>query len=273
MTKRELVEILAGIGASPSHRRGQNFMVDTNMLDFIVRSAAAAKGQMIIEIGPGLGALTRPLVDSGAEVTAIEFDRKLASYIRDNISADNFTLIEGDACKIDLREMTGIRPFRVIANLPYSISSPFIGNILKNANPPIDMLFMLQKETAERLASAPGDKHYGSLAVRTQCLYKVKVLRSVPRQVFHPQPDIDSALTAFTLLPTPLPHSERKAVFRDIEAAFSRRRRKMARLLTAIHPAEKVESAFSRLGLSPDVRAENLSPAQFIDLSRLLTAE
>jgi 16S rRNA (adenine1518-N6/adenine1519-N6)-dimethyltransferase len=273
MNKKELLATLESFGMRPGKILGQNFLIDNNLLKFIVRSAVPAKGEIILEAGPGFGALTRPLLDSGAEVYAIEFDRRVCEYLRDNIKAPNFHLVEGDACRVDIASIIPKgRSFRAIANLPYSISSIFVARLLELPEPPEQMVFMLQKEMAERLAAVPNTKDYGSLSVRAQHLYDVRILRKVPPQVFHPRPRVDSALAGFTLKDSKdIPDFDLRMRLNGIcRVAFAQRRKKILKPLATSYGLENVERALDKLNISPHARSGELSVEQYEDLAKLL---
>lgn len=273
MNKKELLATLESFGMRPGKILGQNFLIDNNLLDFIVRTASPEKDEIILEAGPGFGALTRPLLDAGAKVYAIEFDRRLCEYLRDNIKVPNFHLIEGDACRVNIAEIIPEgKKFRAIANLPYSISSIFTARLLELPNPPEQMVFMLQKEMAQRLAAKPNTKDYGALSVRAQQIYNVKLLRKVPPQVFHPQPQVDSAIAGFTLredhaVPS---HEERIRLAGVVKMVFAQRRKKIFKPLVSSYGKENVETALEQLNISRDARPGELSVAQYEELAKLL---
>jgi len=273
MNKKELLATLESFGMRPGKILGQNFLIDNNLLEFIVRTAAPAKGEIILEAGPGFGALTRPLLESGAEVYAIEFDRRVCEYLRDNIKEANFHLVEGDACRVDIASIIPKgKSFRAIANLPYSISSIFVARLLELPEPPEQMVFMLQKEMAERLAAVPDTKDYGSLSVRAQQLYDVKILRKVPPQVFHPRPRVDSAIAGFTLRDSEnIPSFDLRMRLNGIaKVAFAQRRKKIFKPLAAVYGLGNVEQALEKLNISSLARSGELSVKQYEDLAKLL---
>ncbi|NOY75415.1 MAG: ribosomal RNA small subunit methyltransferase A [Kiritimatiellaeota bacterium] len=286
MKKSELLEVLNSIGVSPSKRFGQNFMIDGNLLAFIANEAGIHPGDNVLEVGPGCGALTRLMLDKGAELAAIEIDKRLCDYLR-TLFADErrFRLIPGDACRIDLAETvatvfaaseeeSGRDPadveWKCVANLPYSISSPFTAKLAELPNPPVKALFLLQKETADRFAASPGTKNYGSLSVVIQLVYKVKYLRTIPPEVFFPAPDVKSALVEFQRLPDPIPPGMRVKVSKIVRSAFSRRRKKMIKALSSIFGKEQCVEVFGQLGISENARAEELIPEKFIELAEAL---
>ena len=198
MNKQQLLAALESIGMRPGRGLGQNFLLDGNLLDAIVRLGKPQKGEIILEVGPGFGALTRRLLKTGAQVYAVEFDHRIAGYLRKNLPQENFHLTEADACRVNYQELLPPgEPFRAIANLPYSISTIFIARMLDLPDPPREMFFMLQREMGERLAAAPGTKEYGALSVRTQLRYTVKIEKLVPPEVFFPPPEVESAVVSF----------------------------------------------------------------------------
>ena len=228
-------------------------------------------GDKILETGPGFGVLTELMLAKGADVTAIEYDHRLADYLRKNFENNNFKLIEADACKVDLDELTAsFGDYYAVANLPYAISSVFIARLLEVNNPPKRMVFMLQKEMGQRLAAVPGIKNYGSLSVRTQLLYDVKILRIVPPEVFYPPPKVDSAIVSFELkseLPSP---KLVKHLSKLVKHAFEQRRKQMGKVLGKIYGREKIKQAFAELNMPLEIRPDKLTVNDFIKLTETL---
>ncbi len=270
MNKSEILKILEQFEVTPGKHFGQNFMIDENLLDFICRTANPAKDDNIIEVGPGLGALTRKLLDGGAKVTAIEIDKRLSEYLEKNITHPNFKLVRGDACRLNL-SYHAQGEFRIVANLPYSITSPFIGRMIDLETPPHEMLFMLQKETGLRLAAGPGTKNYGSLSVRVQSVYQVEYLRGISPQVFYPPPEVDSAIVKFIRRKEYPSMAERAVLFNLVRTAFSQRRKKMFKQVVAVFGNEAIEKAYSSLGINPNARAEELTVKQFVAMGKMLS--
>lgn len=268
MNKKELLSRLERIGMRPGRGLGQNFLLDDNLLNSIVRDAHVRPGEVILEVGPGFGALTAKLLDAGAEVYAVEFDHRIAEYLRANVKSDRFFLTEDDACRVDYtRILPEGRPFRAIANLPYSISSIFVVRMLENPVLPEEMYFMLQKEMADRLCAAPGGKDYGALSVRARLYYDVRILRTVPPEVFFPAPQVESAVAAFRLK-TERPSRE---VFRQVsgvaKSLFLQRRKQIGKVLSGNFPREKVLAALERLDIAPETRPDRLSVEDFVRLA------
>lgn len=273
MRKEELLTIFEQYDFHPSKTLGQNYLIDPNMLDFIVRTVAPQASEKILEVGPGFGVLTQKLIESGANVVAVEFDRRACDYLRNTLDASNFTLIESDALRIDFSELIdGDENVRFIANLPYSISSPLIAKMTDLPVPPQYMFFMLQKEMAQRLAAKVGTSAYGALSVRAQALYDVSIIKTVPPEVFFPRPEVASALIQF----------ERKAIYPDFElrsllgrltkTVFSQRRKKMLKLMATIIDKTVAEEALAECGISPQARAEEVDIETYLRLSEKLRA-
>lgn len=272
MKRAELEKLIADLGIAPSKALGQNFLVDENFLDFIVREAAPKPGDRILEVGPGLGALTSRLLASGASVTAIEFDRKLAAWNRKTFVPRGLRLIEGDACRTDIAAVWGPGvPFRLISNLPYSAGTVIVANMLDLETPPSDMLLLLQKEVAFRFAADPGTEDYSALSVRIQNSYDVEILRkAIPGALFFPRPEVESALIRMTIRADIPSAPMRRKLTLLTRTAFAHRRKKMFKPLTAFAPPEKLREALEQAEIDPDTRAERVTPAQFRRLAELL---
>ena len=263
MNKKQLLSELEKLGMRPGRGLGQNFLMDSNLLDWIVRHSAPAENEQILEVGPGFGALTGKLLASGAQVTAIEFDHRLADYLREKYKDTSLRLIEADACKVNYAELfpAGTK-FRAIANLPYSISSIFIARMLELECGPDYMLFMLQREMGERLAASPGCKEYGALSVRATLDHEVKIEKIVPPEVFHPAPEVESALVSLTRI-RKRDTAEVKRISSVTKLAFSQRRKQMGKVLAGSYGREKVEAAFAAAGIAWEIRPDRVTPEQF----------
>lgn len=268
MKKAELTALLTRIGLQPSRRLGQNFLLDDNLLEAMVRMADPRPGERVLEVGPGAGMLTARLLQCGCRLISVEYDRRLAEWIRTSYG-DNpaFTLIEADACRVDYEALLGGEPFRCIANLPYSCSSVFLARISQLREPPTELFVLLQKEMADRLAAQPGTKEYGSLTARLALLYRTEILRVVNPRVFFPSPEVHSAYVCLRRRDHLPPFALRRQADTLIAAAFAQRRKVAARLMEAVAPREKITAAYASLGLAPDVRAEMLTPNQFLRLA------
>ena len=276
MNKQELTARLNAVGMRPGRGLGQNFLLDGNLLEWIVRKAAPQKGEEILEVGPGFGALTERLVASGARITAVEYDHRLADELRKRFAGtENFRLVEADACKVNFGELYPEgTSFRCVANLPYAISSVFIAGMVKLQFPPSYMLFMLQKEMGERLAAPPSCKAYGALSVVTQSIYDVTIEKSVPPEVFFPRPEVDSAVVSFTKHDRfSLSESGRKHLSTVVRLLFNQRRKQMGKVLRGSFPADRVESALGKLSIPGEERPDKLPVETLVRLSSLLYRE
>lgn len=271
MKKSDLCAVLARLDLHPSRKLGQNFLLDANLLEAMLRDAAPQAGEEILEVGPGTGILTDRLLSAGTEVTAVELDHRLAGYLEEKYrSRSNFHLLQGDACKMDYDAIFAARPYRCLANLPYSCGSVFLSEISTAANPPREMYVLLQKEMAERLTAEAGSKAYGLLTVRLSWRYRIKTLRVIAPEVFFPPPDVWSAYLQLTLR-DPQPAGELCVQASRLAACvFSQRRKKALKLLQNLYEPSQLAAAFTALGLSPDARAEEWPPGVFLSLAGLL---
>lgn len=272
MKKSDLLPLLARLGVQPSRKLGQNFLVDSNLLAAIANSAELADGELVIEIGPGTGALTRHLIARGCRLIAIEFDARFAAYLSEEF-ANSATIVGEDAVRVDYDALTLGEPFSCIANLPYAASGPIIIRLLESENRPRQFHILLQREMAQRLAAPPGGKLYGALSVRVQALYTAQISRIVPPEVFWPPPEVESAVLG--MLPRPdAPDRETFArLSKFVKVAFSQRRKQLPKVLNPLVPRAKVEAALSALGLDPRSRAEHLSPDHWLALVAALSDE
>ncbi|WP_136249207.1 16S rRNA (adenine(1518)-N(6)/adenine(1519)-N(6))-dimethyltransferase RsmA [Halomonas borealis] len=253
-------------------RFGQNFLRDTGIISRLVRAIGARSGERLVEIGPGQGALTEPLLESaGGHLDVIELDRDLIPGLRVQFfDKPGFVIHEGDALKVDFRELRGDGPaLRVVGNLPYNISTPLISYLLQAGDAVADMHFMLQKEVVERLAAPPGGGERGRLSVLAQYYCAVESLFVVPPEAFVPQPKVESAIVRLT------PHAERPHVALDeallfdlVREAFGQRRKTLRNNLKGRLDAATLES----LGIDPARRPQTLSVAEFVHIANHLAA-
>lgn len=233
MKLSEIKQVLADRGLRPLRQFGQNFLHDTNLCSCLADAilAASAPGQLLVEIGPGLGALTRPLLERGCHILAIEKDRGLAAFLRESLGTNpNFELIEGDALDF-IPPRPGFFPC-VVGNLPYNISTPLIMNWLGLPEPPHDLFFMLQLEMAQRIDAKPGEPDYGAVSVLIQAEYDVSILRKLPASVFYPAPEVGSAFIQLKKKTDSILSLEDRPRFREmVKQGFSQRRKKLSNLL------------------------------------------
>lgn len=269
MKKEELFSLFSLAGISPSKKLGQNFLIDGNLLDFIVRTAALSKDQHILEIGPGLGFLTDRLLTKEIILTAIEYDAKMASYLNDKYGK-KITLVHQDACKIDLDELLKNSPsFNIVSNLPYAISTPLLSKITGLKNPPEKMVLLLQKEAALRFISKPKTKNYSAISIKIQTIYDTEYIRSVPPDVFYPKPEVTSGIVKFTKKKKIPDLKTRKKLDILTKTAFLKRRKKLINTIKSIMP-ENISEIFRLLNINENARPEELSPENYIDMTKYL---
>lgn len=251
-------------------RFGQNFLVDDAVIRRIMDAISPRKGELVVEIGPGQGALTVPLAESGAELILLEIDRDLATTLHERFSGQtNVKVIDGDALAIDPADLVGQRPYRLAGNLPYNISTPLVFHVLDSRKAPLDMHFMLQKEVVQRMSASPGNRNYGRLSVMCQNQCEVVPLFDIDGESFNPPPRVES--TFVRLLPRQVPLCEetrRAQLDQVVRQAFSKRRKTLRNSLKGLVDA----SALERLGIDPGLRAEQLSVPDFIRIASELGA-
>ncbi|HVZ35355.1 MAG TPA: 16S rRNA (adenine(1518)-N(6)/adenine(1519)-N(6))-dimethyltransferase RsmA, partial [Polyangiaceae bacterium] len=251
----------------PKRSLSQNFLSDPRILDRIADIVGATKDVTVLEIGPGKGALTRPLLERAGRVVAIEKDRDLLSALRSRLP--DLVLAEGDALEMDWHALVG-GPFIVCGNIPYNITSPLIDKALTPPRP-ARVVYLVQKEVAERVAAGPGSKEYGALSVGVQAVAKPERLFTVPKGAFFPAPKVDSAVLRMTPLAEPLIGDDEVEPFRRfVVGLFGYRRKQLLRALRE-HlglDAEQGNAIVARAGFEPTMRAEELSPEEFVELFR-----
>ena len=245
-------------------RFGQNFLHDRRVIERIVDAVDPKPGQSIVEIGPGQAALTRELVGRAGHITAIEIDRDLAAWLREQFTPEQLTLVEADALKLDWSSLA-TQPLRVVGNLPYNISSPLLFRLMEFAERVIDQHFMLQKEVVDRMVAPPGSKTYGRLSVMLQVRYRLTKLFDVPRGAFNPPPKVTSSIVRMVPRPAAeLPVVDLGCFGRVVAAAFNQRRKILRNALSAVAG----EEAFRTAGVDPLARAETLAVDDFVRLAR-----
>jgi 16S rRNA (adenine1518-N6/adenine1519-N6)-dimethyltransferase len=246
-------------------RFGQNFLVDAQVIGRIVAAFAPRRGDSVVEIGPGLGALTVPLLQKLDRLHAVEIDRDIVVRLRQRFPADRLVIHAGDALAFDFGGLAAAgQKLRVIGNLPYNISTPLLFHLARFADRVDDMHFMLQKEVVERLVAEPDTTDYGRLSVMLQYRFVMDRLLDVPPEAFDPAPKVDSALVR--LIPRPpaeLAARDEARLAALVAAAFAQRRKMLRNTLKGIVD----DALFARLGISPAARAEALSVADFVRLS------
>ena len=269
-------------------RYGQNFLIDTNILKKIIEEAGVTKEDCVVEIGPGIGTMTQYLAESAREVVAVEIDKNLILILEDTLSEyDNVTVINEDILKVDLRklaeEKNNGRPVKIVANLPYYITTPIIMGLFENQVPLSSITIMVQKEVADRMQVGPGTKDYGALSLAVQYYARPEIVLQVPPACFMPRPGVGSAVIRLTKHEQPpVQAKDEKKLFAVIRAAFGQRRKTLANALTNgfCYEAEsgktqrvtrqQVYDALEQMKLSQTIRGEALTLEQFAELSDLL---
>ena len=261
---------------------GQNFLTDTNILQKIVDTAEIDDQVNVIEIGPGIGALTEFLAERAAEVMAFEIDHRLVPILADTLrDFDNVTVVNEDILKVDLAQhiqnfKNPDLPIKVVANLPYYITTPILMHLIESGIPFSEFVVMMQKEVADRISAQPNTKAYGSLSIAVQYYMTAKVAFIVPRTVFVPAPNVDSAILKMVRRPEPAVAVEDESFFFKIsKASFTHRRKTLWNNLTGYfgkteEVKDKLTKALDQAGLSPSVRGEALSLAEFASLADAL---
>ena len=260
MTPTEVRQLLVELDLRPSKALGQNFLIDGNVLEIIAREADIRANETVLEIGPGLGALTYKLTDRAAKVIAIEKDGRLAAFIRQRYP--EVELVHGDACKVELPACD-----KVVANLPYSISTAILERFVEGEAPPHRLVLTVQKEVALRLAAKPRHKDYGALTLFTQLRYHVTVVHIVSARCFIPAPNVESAIIALDRR-DPRVKLEAGAPFHESVRQGFQQRRKMLRKLIGAH--DRVDAALVAVGAVTTARAEELSLEQWIGVANAL---
>ncbi len=270
--------ILGELGMRPSRYLGQNFLCDENILGIILRSAGLEPGDTVLEIGPGLGVLTEPMLEAAYRVIAIEKDAALCSYLRSRfIDARNFELLEGDALDYDLESLLKRGISKIVANLPYSVGSRLLVEVTEFAARPETMILMLQLDVARRLCAKPGTRDYGLLTIRIQLDYEIELTKTVNRTCFHTPPDVRSAILTFRRREEPVAQvSDRDFMYLLLKLCFSRRRKQVGHILRSmsndlcIRPAD-IQSALDAESISPEKRPEDISISSWAGLANRLS--
>jgi len=261
---------LQDIGVSPVKTLGQNFLHDRNLARWIVEQAEVTPDDYIVEIGPGLGALTELLLQKRAHVLAIEKDTRLANFLRERFSHSRLEMLNIDALNFDPRILFSCRRVKFVGNIPYNISSALLVKFLEEPSPISLWLFMLQKQMALRLSASPRTHSYGSLTLHIQVHHRVKYLRTIPASVFFPKPEVDSALVKISPRdPRELQPHDDELLERLVRLGFSHRRKQLRKLLSA-EIVPDWDAAASIGGFDPKARAEELSLPQWITLANYI---
>lgn len=256
---------------------GQNFLIDGHVLDKIIAGAGVTKDDMVLEIGPGIGTMTQYLAEAAREVAAVEIDNTLIPILQDTLKDwDNVTVINNDILKVDIRQLAleknQGRPIKVVANLPYYITTPIIMGLFENQVPIDSITIMVQKEVADRMQVGPGTKDYGALSLAVQYYAKPQIVANVPPNCFMPRPKVGSAVIKLErYAEPPVEVKNEKLMFRIIRASFNQRRKTLVNGLKNSpelqFSKEQIEQALNTCGLSLNIRGEALTLEQFAQLA------
>ena len=260
---------------------GQNFLIDTHVLDKVIRAAEITKDDMVLESGPGIGTMTQYLSCAAGKVTAVEIDKTLIPILEDTLEGfDNVTVLNEDILKVDIarlvEEQNGGRPIKVVANLPYYITTPIIMGLFEQQVPVKSITVMVQKEVADRMQTGPGSKDYGALSLAVQYYAKPYIVANVPPNCFIPRPKVGSAVIRLERYEKPpVQVEDEKLMFRLIRASFNQRRKTLANGLKnspeLFYGKEEIEQAIQELGRGATIRGEALSLEEFAALSNILS--
>lgn len=266
MTGREIRDVLELAGVLPSKQLGQNFLLDQNLAGWIVAQLEATADDAVVEVGPGTGSLSEHLVGKVRRLILIEFDARLAAALKTRFQDEpSVEVHHADGAKFDGRTLFKHRPLKFLGNLPYSSGGAILKNLLSRPHPFERAVIMLQKEVIDRLGATCGTKDYGVLSLRTQVNWLVEPLRTVPPEAFHPRPTIDSCVAVLRPRVAGLPVFDARLFDELIRRGFAQRRKQLKKQLP---PEPAWETVAARLGVSPTVRGEELSLAQWIELTR-----
>lgn len=259
---------------------GQNFLIDTHVLEKIIEAAGITKDDFVLEIGPGIGTMTQYLCENAGEVVAVEIDQNLIPILGETLAPyDNVTVINEDILKVDIvrlaKEKNGGRPIKVVANLPYYITTPIIMGLFESYVPIDSITIMVQKEVADRMQVGPGTKDYGALSLAVQYYAKPEIIANVPPNCFMPRPNVGSAVIRLTRHETvPVAVEDEKLMFKLIRASFNQRRKTLANGLNNSPEIrlskEIIQESIAGLGVPLTIRGEALTLEQFAELSNII---
>ena len=278
----ETKEVLRRFGFDTKKKYGQNFLIDENTVRKIVEKSGVTKEDCVLEIGPGIGTMTQILCENAKKVVAVEIDTGLIPVLEETLSGfENVTVINKDILKCDIGELAKEynegRPFKVVANLPYYITTPIIMGLLEEASGHIDSLtIMIQKEVADRINAEPGTKDYGALTLAVNYYSEIKKVADVSASCFMPRPNVDSTVISLLVyMEKPVKVNDEKGLFKLIKAAFAQRRKTMINSVSAVtdHSKEEIKSALELIGKPENIRGETLSLQEFAALSDMLSVQ
>ena len=274
---KNTIEVIQKYDFDFQKKFGQNFLIDERVLEKIISAAEVNKEDFVLEIGPGIGTMTQYLAENAREVMAVEIDKNLIPILSDTLSAyDNVSILNADILKVDIakivEEKNGGKPVKVVANLPYYITTPIIMGLFESHVPIDSITVMVQKEVADRMQSGPGTKDYGALSLAVQYYAKPEIVANVPPNCFMPRPKVGSAVIRLTRHQNPpVQAKDEKLMFRIIRASFNQRRKTLANGLKNSQELqftkEQVEQAITECGLPLNIRGEALTLEQFAALA------
>ena len=277
---KNTIEVLQKYNFNFQKKFGQNFLINTGILEDIIEAAEITKDDFVLEIGPGIGTMTQYLCESAREVVAVEIDKNLIPILEDTLSAyDNVEVLNDDILKVDIKalaeECNAGKPIKVVANLPYYITTPIIMGLFESHVPIDSITIMVQKEVADRMQEGPGSKEYGALSLAVQYYAHPEIVVNVPPSCFMPQPKVGSAVIRLTRHAEPPVNVENeKLMFQIIRASFNQRRKTLANGLNNFPglnlSKEAIQQCIEELGVPVTVRGEALSLAQFAQLSNII---
>lgn len=274
------IEVLKKYNFTFQKKYGQNFLIDTHVLNKIIRAAKIHQDDFVLEIGPGIGTMTQYLAQAAGQVTAVEIDRALIPILEDTLSEfENVRIINEDVLKLDLRklaeEASGGKPIKVVANLPYYITTPIIMGLFEKHVPIESITVMVQKEVADRMQAVPGTKDYGALSLAVQYYAKPYIAAFVPPNCFMPRPKVGSAVICLSCHETPpVQVKDENLLFKIIRASFNQRRKTLANGLSNASdlsvPKEIIKEGIEKIGKGTGVRGETLTLEEFVRLSNYI---
>ena len=277
---KNTIEILQKYNFNFQKKFGQNFLINTGVLEDIIDAAEVTDEDMVLEIGPGIGTMTQYLCENARQVIAVEIDTNLIPILKDTLSAyDNVRIINDDILKVDInelaREYNNGRPIKVVANLPYYITTPIIMGVFESHVPIESITVMVQKEVADRMQAGPGTKDYGALSLAVQYYSKPQIVVNVPPSCFMPQPKVGSTVISLRRHQQPVVQVEdEKLMFKVIRASFNQRRKTLANGLNNYGginlTKEQIQQSIEELGVPVNIRGEALSLEQFACLSNII---
>lgn len=277
---KNTIEVLQKYNFNFQKKFGQNFLIDTRVLEEIIDAAEITRDDFVLEIGPGIGTMTQYLCEAAREVVAVEIDTNLIPILKDTLSAyDNVEVLNQDILKVDIaslaKERNNDKPIKVVANLPYYITTPIIMGLFESRVPIDSITIMVQKEVADRMQEGPGSKEYGALSLAVQYYAKPEIVVNVPPSCFMPQPKVGSAVIRLTRHEqSPVEVEDEKLMFQVIRASFNQRRKTLANGLNNFGSfglsKEEIQSCIEELGVPVNIRGEALSLEQFAELANII---